>query len=101
MKFVQKLTHSVLSELSFRQQEKLRNEWNQKLEEDPFPFVPHEFKNEVSQEALLAENTKLGNFSSDRLRKMFLASSFLDRIRRMSEKKLVVGVGFGLGFDSQ
>jgi hypothetical protein len=85
---------------SLRHQQTLERRWSVRVL-DPFAFVPHKKRSEVTLEDALRENYALGDHSSEQIRKIFGMSTPDDRLKRMRSKRKIVAVGFGRGYDAK
>lgn len=75
--------------------------WDEKIKNDPYAFVPHELRGNISIEDALIENMRFGSFSAGSLGKILRTSNFEDRKRRCLGDKKLVAVGAGKGYDSR
>lgn len=80
--------------------QELRETWNERLR-GPLAFAPSELMGALSEATLLEENHKLARFAASYLKTELLNTSDCDRKRRIVKNKLVVGVGYGKGYDAK
>jgi hypothetical protein len=91
-------TGQVISPVMSTHLERLRQTWNKRVQ-DPFAFIPHEERNRISENEALEANIRLGNFATDFLKNVMRESKG-DQQRQIEDKKKIVAVGYGKGFDS-
>lgn len=80
--------------------QELRAVWNERLR-GPLAFAPSELREKISEAALRDENDKFGKFASAFLKAELFPILLHDIQRRIGDHKLIVGVGYGKGFDSK
>ncbi len=79
---------------------KLERHWDDKVENDPYAFIPSELRGKISPEEAYIENMRFGSFASSSFGKVLRESNTTDRERRYQEGKKLVAVGAGRGYDS-
>lgn len=90
----------VESGLSVVHQQKLRKRWN-RVVNDFLAFIPHEEKGRITASEAIERNSQLGEFGSERIRRICRCSTPKDMARRMREERKIVAVGYGRGYDAR
>jgi len=83
---------------------KIREDWDNRLKNDPLIFVPEAERISVTPAQAELENKKFGMFAASYLQSIFLQSilkevSTADFERRVREERILLSVGYGLGHD--
>lgn len=94
------LVHRQSLELSLSYQETLCKKWN-KIVQHPLAFVPHEKFGLISPEEAFIENSKLGNFASQQMKRILRRSFSQGRLMKEREVKKIIAVGFGRSYDCE
>ncbi|OHA18572.1 MAG: hypothetical protein A2664_02955 [Candidatus Taylorbacteria bacterium RIFCSPHIGHO2_01_FULL_46_22b] len=93
---------ATIPSLSLRKQRGLQEYWNRRLL-DPLVFVPSdELERGVDEQVATEQNVRLGSFAaryfSETISQKTTART---RARRLAERRIIVAVGFGKGYDSE